>query len=164
MLALLLLLSSADDVAALKKLAGTKDEKQIEVLVKALKDKDKAVRLAAAETLETAVDAQGKAIKPLGALLNDKKEEIDVRYAAAKALGKAQFKADATEALLTCITSITNKDREFFKFGADVTTVLNKFAGEDFGAGKQTAPLWEQWWADNKEKLRKEDEKKRAGK
>jgi hypothetical protein len=163
MLALVLLLA-ADDVDALKKLAGTKDEKQIDVLVKALKHKDKPVRLAAAETLETADDTKGKAIKPLGAVLNDKKEEVDVRYAAAKALGKAQFKADATEALITCITSIANTERALFKFGADVTAVLNKFAGEDFGAGKQTGPLWEQWWTDNKEKLRKEDEKKRAGK
>ena len=163
MLALVLLLA-ADDVDALKKLAGTKDEKQIDVLVKALQHKDKPVRLAAAETLETADDAKGKAIKPLGAVLNDKKEDVDVRYAAGKALGKAQFKHDATEALVTCITSITNKDRDLFKFGADVTAVLNKFAGEDFGSGKQTPMLWEQWWADNKEKLRKEDEKKRVGK
>ena len=163
MIALMLLLA-ADDVDTLKKLAGTKDEKQIDVLVKALKHKDKPVRLVAAETLETADDTKGKAIQPLGAVLNDKKEDVEVRYAAAKALGKAQFKHDATEALVTCITSITNQDRDLFKFGADVTAVLNKFAGEDFGRGKQTPSLLEQWWADHKEKLQKEDAKKRAGK
>ena len=147
MLALMLLL--ADDV---------------ESHIKALKDKDKAVRKAAAEALEKADDKKGAAIKPLGAVLNDKAEDVEVRYAAAKALGKAQFKHDATEALVTCITSITNKDRDLFKFGADVTAVLNKFAGEDFGSGKQTPSLWEQWWADNKEKLKAEDAKKRSGK
>ncbi|HEX7899121.1 MAG TPA: HEAT repeat domain-containing protein [Planctomycetota bacterium] len=136
----------------------------IETHIKALKDGNKDVRKAAAEALEKADDKKGAAIKPLGAVLNDKKEEVEVRYAAAKALGKAQFKHDATEALVTCVTSITNKDRDLFKFGADVTAVLNKFAGEDFGSGKQTPSLWEQWWADNKEKLKKEDEKKRAGK
>lgn len=148
MLALLLLLA-ADD---------------IETHIKALKDKDKAVRKAAAEALEKADDKKGAAIRPLGAVLNDKAEDVEVRYAAAKALGKAQFKHDALEALITCITSITNKDRDLHKFGADVTAVLNKFSGEDFGMGKQTPMLWEQWWADNKEKFKAEDVKKRSGK
>jgi thioredoxin-like negative regulator of GroEL len=163
-LSVFLLLSAADDVASIKKLAGTKDEKQIDVLVKALSHKEKDVRQAAAETLETADDAKGKAIKPLGARLTDKKEDVEVRYAAAKALAKAQFKHDALEAYITCITSIQNTDRDLHKFGADVTELLNKFSGEDFGKGKQTPMLWEQWWADNKEKLRQEDARKRAGK
>lgn len=157
-----LLLVAADDVDALKKLAGTKDPKEIQVLVKALKSKEKDVRKAAVETLETVDDSKGLAIKPLGAVLNDKAEDVGVRYGAAKALGKAKFKHDALEALITCITSITNKDRDLHKFGADVTDVLNAFSGEDFGKGKQTPSLWEQWWADEKEKIKAEDAKKRA--
>ena len=161
-------LEKAKDVAArveaLKKLAGAKEEASIDVLVKALKDPEKDVRKAAAETLETADDAKGKAAMSLGVLLNGKTEDVEVRLAAAKALGKSKFKAEALEALISCICSITNADRHLHKFGADVTAVLNKFSGQDFGAGKQTPMLWEQWWADNKEKLRKEDEKKRAGK
>ena len=43
------------------------------------------------------------------------------------------------------------------KFGAGVTDVLNKFTGEDFGKGKNTPSLWEQWWAENKAKYQKED-------
>jgi hypothetical protein len=136
----------------------------IEAHIKQLKDKDKAVRKAAAEALEKADDKKGAAIKPLAAVLNDKKEDVEVRYAAAKALGKAQYKHDTLEALITCITSITNQDRDLHKFGADVTDVLNKFSGEDFGKGKQTPMLWEQWWADNKEKFKAEDVKKRAAK
>ena len=138
------------------------DETQIEAHIKALKDKDKAVRKAAAEALEKADDKKGLAIKPLAEVLNNKAEDPAVRYAAAKALGKAQFKHDALEALITCICSIGNKDRDLHQFGADVTEILNKFSGEDFGKGKQTPMLWEQWWADNKEKLKAEDAKKRG--
>ena len=136
----------------------------IETHIKGLKDKDKSARKAAAEALEKADDKKGAAIKPLGAVLNNKAEDVEVRYAAAKALAKAQFKHDALEALITCITSIQNTDRDLHKFGADVTEILNKFSGEDFGKGKQTPMLWEQWWADNKEKIRQEDAKKRSGK
>jgi HEAT repeat protein len=143
-------------------MAVTADEKQIDTHIKALKDKDKDVRKAAAEALEKADDKKGAAIKPLGEVLNNKAEDVEVRYAAAKALRKAQFKHDALEAFITCITSITNKDRDLHKFGADVTELLNAFSGEDFGKGKQTPMLWEQWWADNKEKLKAEDAKKRA--
>lgn len=180
MMAILMLLMSADEgalraavekakdvsarVEALKKLAGAKEEKSIDALVKALTDAEKDVRKAAAEALETADDAKGKAAKPLGLVLNGKTEDLEVRLAAAKALGKSKFKADALEAMITCICSITNADRHLHKFGADVTAVLNKYSGQDFGAGKQTPMLWEQWWADNKEKMRKEDEKLRAGK
>lgn len=178
MIAVLVMLATADESAlraafekakdvapkleALKKLAGAKEEKSIEVLAKALKDPEKDVRKTAAETLETAEDVQGRAIKPLGELMNDKKEEPELRLAAAKALGKAHFKAEPLEAFFQCIGGITNQDRTLFKFGADVTAVLNKFAGEDFGMGKQTASLWEQWWTDNKEKIRQEDARKRA--
>lgn len=144
MLALLLLLAPDD----------------IETHIKALQAKDKDARKAAAEALEKADDKKGAAIKPLAAVLNDKAEDVEVRYAAAKALGKAQFKHDTLEALITCITSITNADRHLHKFGADVTDVLNKFSGEDFGKGKQTPSLWEQWWADNREKFKADDAKK----
>jgi hypothetical protein len=152
---------AARRVEAVGKLAGAKEEKSIDLLIKALKDPEKDVRKAAAQALEGADDVHGKAIKPLGALLNERKEDVEVRLAAAKALGKAQFKADALEALIACITGITNADRDLHKFGADVTDVLNKFSGEDFGKGKQTPMLWEQWWSDNKEKLRKDDDRKR---
>ena len=180
MMAMLMLLLAADEgalrsavekakdlaarVEAVKKLAGAKEEESIDVLMMALKDPEKDVRKAAAEALETADDAKGKAIQPLGVVLNGKTEDVEVRLAAAKALGKAQFKADAMEAMITCISSITNADRGLHKFGADVTAVLSTFSGKDYGASKQTPMLWQQWWADNKAKLRQEDAKKRAGK
>jgi thioredoxin-like negative regulator of GroEL len=151
-------------IALMLALAVAPNDTQIEAYIKALKDKDKAARKAAAEALEKVDDKKGLAIKPLGEVLNNKAEDPEIRYAAAKALGKAQFKHDALEAFITCITSITNKDRDLHKFGADVTDVLNKFSGEDFGKGKQTPSLWEQWWADNKEKYKQEDAKKRAAK
>ncbi len=155
---------AAARVEALRKLAGAKEETSIDLLVKSLKDPEKDVRKAAVEALETAEDAKGKAVAPLGAVLNGKAEDLEVRLGAAKALAKAQFKAGALEAMITCICSISNAERGLHKFGGDVTRLLNKLSGQDFGVGKQTPMLWEQWWADNKEKLRQEDEKKRSGK
>ena len=62
---------AAKRVEAVKKLAGSKEEKTIEHLVKILKDPALEVRKAAAETLEGSTDGAGKAIKPLGDILSN---------------------------------------------------------------------------------------------
>ena len=156
---------AADDAAArveaVKKLAGTSDEASLQKLVAALKDPDKGVRKAAAETIGTVKDEGGITPGPLGAVLTNKEEDPDVRLAAAKGLSTSPYKGAALEAYIRCITSISNKDRHLHQFGAQVTDILNKYSGEDFGKGKQTPMLWEQWWDDHKDKLRKDDEARR---
>ena len=147
--------------AAVRKLAGSREEESIAALTGALKDPDKDVRKAAAETIGSCKDEGGVAAKPLSALLNEKKEDPVVRLAAAKALGKCLYKGEALEALITCICGITNFDRELHAFGADVVEVLNQYSGEDYGKGKQTPGLWEFWWEDFKEKYRKQDQERR---
>lgn len=148
----------AKRVEAAKKLAGAKEEETVALLAAHLKDAAKEVQLAVAETLEGAEDSGGVAIKPLAAVLTDKKADPDVRLACAKAIAKAKYKADPTAALIETISTISNEDKHLFKFGAAATQVLNGFAGQDFGQGKLTPGLWEKWWGENKEKLKKADE------
>ena len=147
----------AKRVEAVKKLAGAKEEKSVALLAGHLNDEAKEVRLAVAEALQGVTDGAGAAVKPLAALLVDKKADPDVRLACAKALAKSTYKHGPTHAMIETICSIGNEDRDLHKFGAEVTGILNKFTGEDFGKGKLTPGLWEQWWADNKAKLEKED-------
>lgn len=157
-----LALGASDDVAArveaVRKLAGTADEAGLKALVTALKDPDKSVRKSAAETLGTVKDGGGITVGPLGAVLMSKDEDPEVRLAAAKGLSTTPYKGAALEAYIHTITNISNKDRHLHKFGAEVTDILNKYSGEDFGKGKQTPMLWEQWWDDHKAKLKKADE------
>lgn len=152
---------AAKRVEAVKKLAGAKEEKTIALLASHAKDEAKEVQIAVAETIEGCTDAGGAAIKPLCAVLVDKKEEPEVRLACAKALGKAHYKADAIEALIDMISGITNADKNLFSTGAAVTEVLNGVAGQKFGQGKETPALWQQWWTENKAKVQKEDAAKK---
>jgi hypothetical protein len=147
----------AKRVEAAKKLAGATEEKTVALLAGRLKDESKEVRLAVAAALEGATDGAGAAIKPLAAILVDKHDDPDVRFACAKALAKSAYKHGPTHAMIETISNISNEDRNLHKFGANVTEILNKFTGEDFGKGKLTPGLWEQWWDDNKAKLEKED-------
>lgn len=147
----------AKRVEAVKRLSGAKEEKTVVLLAGHLKDEAKEVRLAVAGTLEGATDGAGAAVKPLAAILVDKKADPDVRLACAKALAKSAYKHGPTRAMIETICNIGNEDRDLHKFGAEVTGILNKFTGEDFGKGKLTPGLWEQWWDDNKAKLEKED-------
>lgn len=147
----------AKRVEAAKKLAGAKEEKTVALLAGHLKDEAKEVQVAVAETLQGVADGAGAAVKPLAAVLVDKKADPDVRLACAKALAKSTYKHGPTHALIETICNIGNEDRNLHKFGAEVTGILNAFAGEDFGKGKLTPGLWEQWWDDNKAKFEKED-------
>jgi hypothetical protein len=147
----------AKRIEAVKKLAGATEEKTIVALAGHLKDEAKEVRLAVAAALEGATDGAGAAIKPLAAILVDKKEDQDLRLACAKALSKSKYRHGPIHAMIETISNIESTERNLHEFGADVTGILNKFAGEDFGKGKFTAGLWEQWWDDNKAKFEKED-------
>lgn len=148
-------------VEAVRKLASSQEEETVALLAGALKDPAKEVRRAAAAALETARDQTGVAIKPLCALLVNKEEDPGVRYACAKALGKAHYKYEPIEALIRTISEITPQDRHLFDFGANVTDVLNGMAGEDFGKDRRTPELWQNWWEENRDRLRKEDEVRR---
>jgi len=151
---------AAKRVEAVKKLAGSKEEKTIEHLVKILKDPALEVRKAAAETLEGSTDGAGKAIKPLGDILVDKKEDLELRMACAKALAKARYKSEAFPFFHQTISSIENTERQFHKFGADVTGILDGYVGKSFGVQKTTPERWSEWWTDNQKALKEEDEKK----
>jgi hypothetical protein len=70
---------AAKRVEAVNKLSGAKEEKTIELLVKHLKDSALEVRKSVVETIENSTDGAGKAIKPLGDILVDKKEDLDLR-------------------------------------------------------------------------------------
>jgi hypothetical protein len=133
---------AAARVAAVKKLAGAKEHKTIELLAGSLKDAELEVRKAAAETLEGVSDAGGAAVKPLGEVLVDKKSEAFPHY-------------------LKTITSIEPEERQFHKFGFEVTQILDKYVGKSFGAGKTTGERWEEWWTDNKAALAQADSKRR---
>jgi len=151
---------AAKRVEAVKKLASAKEEKTIELLLKSLKDPALEVRKAAAETIEGATDGAGKAIKPLGDILVDKKEDLDLRLACAKALAKARYKSEAFPFFYTTISSIENSEKQFHKFGADVTQILDGYIGKSFGVMKTTPERWSEWWTDNQKALKEEDEKK----
>jgi hypothetical protein len=144
-------------VAAVKKISGAKEEETISLVAGHLNDEAKEVRIAVAETLEHVEDGAGAAVKPLAAVLVDKKADPDVRLACAKALATSKYKAGPIDAMVETICAITPEERHLHKFGANVTKILNKFTGEDFGQGKNTPNLWEQWWKDNKARHQKED-------
>lgn len=148
---------AAKRAEAVGRLAGSREEDSVKALLAGLKDKEKLVREATAKSLESCDDGAGLAIAPLAALLASKDEDPAVRLACAKALAKAKYRHDPTDALIKTIGSITPKDQDLYQFGADVTGVLNRFAGQDFGKGKTTPMLWEQWWEDSREKLKKDD-------
>jgi HEAT repeat protein len=151
---------AAKRVEAVKKLAGAKEEKTIELLVKALKDPGVDVRKAAAETIEGSTDGAGHAIKPLGEILVDKKSDLALRMACAKALSKARYKSEAFPHFYQVISSIEPEERQFHKFGAEVTGILDGYVGKSFGATKTTAERWSEWWTDNQKALKEQDEKK----
>jgi len=147
-------------VEAVGKLSGAKEEKTIDLLVKSLKDPALEVRKAAAQALEGSTDGAGKAIKPLGDILVDKKDDLDLRLMCAKALSKARYKSEAFPFFYTTISSIEREERQFHQFGADVTKILDGYVGKSFGQDKTTAERWSEWWTDNQKALKEEDAKK----
>jgi len=152
--------AAAQRVAAVKKLAGATEEKTVELLAASLKDKELGVRKAAAETLEASTDGGGVAIKPLGDVLIDKKEDLDLRLACAKALVKSRYKGEVFPILHKTMSSIESEERQFHQFGYHVTKLLDGYVGKSYGADKDTCERWEEWWTDNRAALKKDDAKK----
>jgi len=154
--------AAAERAAAVKKLSGAKEEKTIELLAASLKDKALEVRKAAAETLEASTDGAGAAIKPLGEILVDKKDDLALRLACAKALMKSRYKSEVFPFVLKTISSIEREERQFHQFGAQVTGLLDAYIGKSYGMDKTTAERWSEWWMDNEAALKKEDAATRA--
>jgi len=152
--------AAAERVAAVKKLSGAAEEKTIELLAASLKDKELTVRKAAAETLEASTDGGGVAIKPLGDVLLDKKEDLDLRLACAKALVKSPYKAEVFQVMLKTMVSIESEEVHFHKFGFNVTKLLDAYIGRSYGADKMTCERWDEWWGNNQADLKKEDARK----
>ncbi|HEV3028017.1 MAG TPA: HEAT repeat domain-containing protein [Planctomycetota bacterium] len=151
--------SPAERAGALKKLAGTSQEKTILVIAASLKDKELEVRKAAAEALEASTDGAGVAIPRLVEILVDKKEDLNLRLACAKALVKSRYKSEVFPYLLKTMSSIDSEERQFHKFGYEVTVLLDGYVGKSYGADKVTCERWEEWWTDNQAALKKEDAK-----
>lgn len=152
--------SPAKRDVALRRLVGLGEEKTMLVLAGALRDPEAQVRRAAAEVIATCMDGSGATIKALCAILQNKKEDKDVRGACAKALAKAQYKAEPVDALIQTISGIGEQEKDLFAFGAECTQILNQLAGQDFGAGKDTPDKWKKWWKENQSKVAKEDQEK----
>jgi hypothetical protein len=152
--------AAAERVAAVKKLAGAKEEKTIELLAGALKDKELEVRKAAAAALEASTDGGGVANKPLGEIVVDKKDDLDLRVDCAKALAKSRYKGEVFQVFFKAMSEIGKEEREFHKFGFKVTRLLDSVIGKSYGTDKDTCERWEEWWTDNGATLKKEDAKK----
>lgn len=153
--------AASQRVAAVKKLSGVSEEKSIELLVATLKDPALDVRKAAAEALEASTDGAGRAIKPLGEILADKKDDLDLRLACAKALVKSRYKSEVFPIVLKTMSSIESEEKQFHKFGYEVTKLLDAYMGKSYGADKLTCERWDEWWSNNQDALKKEDLKKR---
>src|SRR5262245_13867790 len=147
---------------AVRRLVGLKEDKTLQLLAGALKDPEASVRKTSAEVIATCTDPLGATIKPLCTLLQNKKEDKDLRLACAKALSKAQYKAEPIDALVQTISGIGEQEKELFAFGAECTRLLNELAAQDFGAGKETPDKWKKWWKDNQPRVAKEDHEKLA--
>ncbi len=152
--------AAAERVAAVKKLSGASEEKTIELLAASLKDKELTVRKAAAETLEASTDGGGVAVKPLGEILVDKKADLDLRLACAKALVKSPYKGEVFQVMLKTMSSIESEEVQFHKFGFHVTKLLDAYIGRSYGADKMTCERWDEWWGNNQADLKKEDARK----
>ncbi len=149
-------------VASLSKLHGAVQEKSLKLLAGALKDPAKEVRLAAAAALETVKDRKGVTLAELGKVLNQKDEEPEVRLACAKALVKSPLQLQPIRHLLDCMAGIGRTEQKLHRFGAEVTGLLDKRVGKSYGADKATVERWEDWFTDNKERLKAEDDKVRT--
>jgi hypothetical protein len=97
--------------------------------------------------------------------LLEKSEEPELRLLCAKAIAKSPYREAPIRALLDCMAGISNADKHLHAFGAEVTGVLDRMAGKSFGADKLTVEKWENWFTDNRERLKAEDAavRKKAG-
>lgn len=148
-------------VAAVKKLAGAKEHKSIELLAGALKDESLDVKKAAAEALEGVSDEGGAAVQPLGESLANPKEDVALRLQCAKSLSKSPYKGDVFPYFFKTITGIGPEEKHLHKFGYQVTVILDGYVGKSFGAGRETPERWEEWWTDNQAALKAADAKRR---
>lgn len=140
--------SPAKRVEAVRKLNALHEEKTLLALAGALKDPVVDVRRAAADIIATCTDVSGAAIKGLCATLLNRKEDRSVRVACAKALGTAQYKAEAIDALVQTLSVVP-----------EGTASLRYLSAQEF---KGDADAWKKWWNENKPRIVKEDAEKLA--
>lgn len=151
----------AKRIEALRRLSALHEEKTLLALAGGLRDPAAEVRKTAAETIGTCTDVAGAGIKGLCATLLNRKENTDVRTVCAKSLARAQYKAEAIDALVHTISGIGEQEKNLYQFGADCTESLNWLASQDLGAGKETPDKWKRW-AENKARVLKGDVEKLA--
>ncbi len=143
---------------AVRRLRSQSEEKTILLLADALRDPDLGVRKAVVETIASCTDRTGVGIKPLCAILLNKKEDKGVRIACAAALSVVKVKAEAVDALVQAITSIGDLEKDIQPFLSECARTLSWLSGQDFGGGKEAPEKWKKWWADNKARITKEDQ------
>jgi len=153
--------TQARDVAV-RRLVGLKEDATLQLLAGALKDPESSIRKSTAEVILTCTDSAGATIRPLCGILLNKREDKDLRLACARALAKAEYKAEPIDAFIQTISGIGEQEKDLYAFGAECTKILGQLAGQDFGAGKETPDKWKAWWKDNKAKVTKEDQDKLA--
>lgn len=147
---------------AVRRLVGLKEDATLQLLAGALKDPETSIKKSTAEVILTCTDSAGATIRGLCGILVNKREDKDLRTACARALAKAEYKAEPIDAFIQTISGIGEQDKDLFAFGAECTKILGQLAGQDFGAGKDTPDKWKAWWKDNKPKITKEDQEKLA--
>lgn len=152
----------AKRVEAVRKLHALHEEKTLLALAGAMTDPAVEVRKAAAEVIGSCADVSGSTIKGLCFTLKNKKEDKDVRAECAKAFKTVQYKAEAIDALIQTIGSISKQDKDLFAFGAECTATLNWLASQDFGAGEETPDKWKKCWSENKARIIRDDQEKLA--
>jgi len=153
---------------AVAMLKGVKEEKSQRLLVGMLGDMNEVVRKAACETIAGTPDKEGYFVKPLMGALSDK--SLVVRAAAADALSRAAIKADAVRALaLSLHALVAEKDARdadqkeaFDALMATYDTALTRLSGKKSVKDdpRELGSFWLEYWKQNEETLRAEDEKK----
>lgn len=151
----------AKRVEAVGKMTGSAEEKTITAIVAGLKDPVLDVKKAVAACLAECTDGAGVAVKPLCAILKEKKEDKDLRLACARALAKEEYKGEPADAMIQAL-SIDEKEKELYAFAGEVTRIVGAFTGQDFGMAKDTPDQWKSWFKANQAKLAKEDADKLA--
>jgi len=158
----------AAKAAAVKKLRGVSEKESLRMLAGMLGDSEEAVRVAACQSMSATFDDEGYFVKPLMGALTD--SSIDVRIAAADALGSAQIKADAVKALVYGLLAVAGKSGDDQKHpeknaALQITaynSALERLAGEKC---KETAALalstfWTDYWKQNEDGFRDKDREK----
>jgi len=158
--------------AAVKRLRGVSEKESLRVLAGMLGDSEEAVRVAACQSMSATFDDAGYFVKPLMSALTD--TSVEVRIAAAGALGSATIKADAIKALTYALLMVAGRtgDDEKQKLEKNAALLIVAYSGalERLTNEKSRATdahalsaFWTDYWKQNEDALRAKDREKLGG-